>query len=85
LMFYSVVMGAHPSAETNRPGIERWLYAEVERAEAHRTRGYSIYAYSAANIPQRIGACYVDPREPRVCLPKNIASGVPTVRGSLLQ
>jgi hypothetical protein len=84
LMFYSVVMGAHPSVETSRPAIERRLWAEVERAEKHRIHGYSIYAYSAANIPQRIGACYVDPREPRVCLPKNIASGVPTVRGNLL-
>ena len=80
LMFYSVVLGAHPSTEIDRPHIERWLYAQVERAVAHRTRDYSIYKYPAAFIPQHIGDCYVDPREPRICLPKNIVSGVPTLR-----
>lgn len=80
LMFYSIVLGAHPSTEIDKPRIERWLYAQVERAVAHRARDYSIYAYPAAFIPQHIGDCYVDPREPRICLPKDIVSGVPTLR-----
>jgi len=80
LMFYSLVLGSDADANINNPSMERWVYAQVGRAVGHRTRDYSIYDYSSAYIPHQIGGCYVDARDPDICLPKSIANGVPTWR-----
>jgi hypothetical protein len=81
LAFYSVATGYDPRPDwSTLSAPQKWIYSLAQPAVAHRTVGYSVYAFKA---PEWIGACRVDQMDPGVCLPKDIVSGFPRQRALL--
>jgi len=80
IVYYSIATG-YSTAGQSPSMIDRVLYEPIERAVANESRIYSIYYSKLYSDQQRSfkggRVCKIDPRQPDVCLPESIGSGVP--------